>query len=517
MTQHRQPPGIPVGGQYATTVHSDAIAPLERPVIDESTFTHGADSFELERDGEGRYTIYADDDEGNEVASFTFDGDPADRAALQEAAISALTDQRKRLAAVATPGRRVQWVDPDGEDVHPGTVSSVKGEIITVTLDSGGEAEVFAGELMPGWTNPPSLDGYDIPAPRPDQTYLDGTPVTGDSFEAAYGAFFRPLQDYEAEHGSWETTRDPSEDTLLALAGAEKAALGNVRGVFLEADEKTGEPLVEVHTRNPDYCYPNDCEGDCDACLEDGISDLPGFVRTTNEDGDVSHFFRPVDNPTAQRLLADKKTRDMLNHRLYALRAIDEGKQPPWAILSPVRDRARRSTITGNLSQARREARDWTAALAYTDKVTAAVDAGGPLPEKPLHDLYPQGAVLYDMHREAVTKQTAEAATAKTQAAQLQDELRQGLPPAAAALVTAEKTRLETASADALKKARKARASLVHDIENLRAWAARRHANGDPKIAAVASLEASIRDFDWSSSWPGDPKDCPPAPVVDSK
>ena len=514
MSQNRQPAGIPIGGEFAATAHSDTVDTLQRPVIDEMAFTHEDAPFEIERDGEGRYTIYSADGEGDEIASFTFDGDATDRAALEASAVSALARQRKRLAAVSTPGRRVLWIDPDGDEVHEGAVTSTKGEIITVALDSGGEAEVFANELMPGWTNPPALEGG-IPAPRPDQTYLDGTPVAGDTFDAAYAAFFRPLQDYEAEHGEWMTTRAPSESTLLEFAGLGSTKMGSVHGVFLEADEKTGEPLVEVHTRNPGYCYSDDCDGDCDACLEDGISDLPGFVRTTNDDGDVSHFFRPSDPAAAQRYLADKKTRDLLNVRLYARDAIAAGKQPPWAILSPVRERARRSTITGNLSQARKEARDWTAALAYTDKVTAAVDAGGPLPEKPLYELYPQGAVLYDMHREAVTKQTAEAATAKTQAAQLQAELRQGLPPAAAALVEAEQVRLETAAADALKKAKKARASLVNDVENLRAWATRRHAQGDQKLAALASTESALRDFDWSFSWPGDPKDCPPAPAAE--
>jgi hypothetical protein len=361
----------------------------------------------------------------------------------------------------------------------------------------------------------PELAGYTIPAPLERQAFLDGTPVTAGTFEEAYEEFFRPLDDYEAEHGPWETTRPPSESTLLKLAGVDKAGFGRIRGVFLEADEATGEPLIEVHTRNPGYCFRDDCDGTCHGCLEDGIRDLSGFVRTDKDTDGSSHFFRPADRAAAQRHLTEKDTRDKLNHRLYARKAIASGKQPPWAILSQVRDGEQRRELTDRLAYGQKRAGVWRSALQYADQVTAAVDAGGPLPKKPVSENYPEGGVLYDMHREAVENMSAEATAAKAQAAELQTELRQGLPPAAAALVTAEKTRLETAAADAEKKVAKARGSLVNDIAAIRRWAARRHENAALIVAEREKLETAIRNFDWSSSWPGDSADCPPAPAAD--
>ncbi|ACL42165.1 hypothetical protein Achl_4214 (plasmid) [Pseudarthrobacter chlorophenolicus A6] len=143
----RQPKGIPVGGQFAPTSHSDAVPGLQQPAIENLAFDYEDGPFDVERDGEGRYTIYAVDDEGTEIASFSYDGDPADRASLEVAAVSALTGQDEHLCAVSSPGARVIWTDPDGGERHPGTVVGAKGEIIVVSLASGGEAEVFGNEL----------------------------------------------------------------------------------------------------------------------------------------------------------------------------------------------------------------------------------------------------------------------------------------------------------------------------------------------------------------------------------
>ncbi|MBG0738825.1 DUF2958 domain-containing protein [Paeniglutamicibacter antarcticus] len=143
-TTTRQPKGVPVGGQFAATAHSDSVAALERPAIEDLTFSHNDDEYEIERDGNGRYTIYSDE---SEVASFTYDADPADRSALETAAVAALTEQNERLKLVTSPGARVLWTDPDGCAVHPGKVVAAEGEIVTVALTSGGEAEVFGNEL----------------------------------------------------------------------------------------------------------------------------------------------------------------------------------------------------------------------------------------------------------------------------------------------------------------------------------------------------------------------------------
>jgi hypothetical protein len=146
-TTARQPKGIPVGGQFAATTHTEPDVALPRPVIEDMSFDHNNGSFDIERDGDGMYTIYAGDEEGADVASFTYFGDPGDRAAIEAEAVQALTAQHERLGAVSARGTRVLWTDPDGGEVHPGQVVTAKGEIIAVALNSGGEAEVFGNEL----------------------------------------------------------------------------------------------------------------------------------------------------------------------------------------------------------------------------------------------------------------------------------------------------------------------------------------------------------------------------------
>ncbi|GAA4032716.1 hypothetical protein GCM10023063_15050 [Arthrobacter methylotrophus] len=147
-TTARQPKGIPVGGQFAATTHSDAVEPLQHPVIENMNFDYNDESFEIECDGDGRYTIYSDDSIGVEIASFSFDGNPADGAGLEAAATKALTEQQTRIGAVSTPGTRVIWTDPDGGQKYHGKVVSAKGEVITVALLHSNEEKVFVDELV---------------------------------------------------------------------------------------------------------------------------------------------------------------------------------------------------------------------------------------------------------------------------------------------------------------------------------------------------------------------------------
>lgn len=146
-TQSRVLPGVPSGGEFSATAHSDNVPDLRRPVIEEMPFSHNDVWFDLERDGDGMYTIYSADDEGAGIASFTYFGDPGDRDAIEASAAEALASQHERLAPVSSRGARVLWTDPDGGEIHPGKVVAAKGEIITVALTSGGEAEVFGNEL----------------------------------------------------------------------------------------------------------------------------------------------------------------------------------------------------------------------------------------------------------------------------------------------------------------------------------------------------------------------------------
>lgn len=363
----------------------------------------------------------------------------------------------------------------------------------------------------------PELAGYDIPAPLEGQTFLDGTPITASTFEEAYEEFLRPLEEYEAEHGKWQTTRAPSESTLLELAGLRSANMGSVRGVFLEADEKTGEPLVEVHTRNPEYCLRNDCDGTCHACLEDNIHTLPGFVRSTTEDGDVSHFFRPSDPAAAQPYLADKKTREMLNHRRYARQGLASGKMPPWAILSPVRSGEERSRLGSSLSYARSMAARKSGDGRYARELLDLLKTGASLRK----DTRYAGALLdtagYEIYGEALKKHTAEAARLRSAGSTLAEERRLPLPPAIAALAAAEADRIDQSIVKEDTRVQDARARLDKSKRSIQRWAEHLLLEEAKLEAEVRAAEAEIAAFDWSFSWPGDPKDCPPAPAVNGE
>lgn len=147
ITSVRQPKGIPSGGQFAATSHAEPDLALDHDGRGLS-FGHDGASFELECDGEGRYTVY--NATGDELTSFTSTGDPNDHADLEEAAVAALEEQKERLAPVATPGARVLWTDGGGRAAPQfGKVSSSTGEIVNVAFGDGTEAQVFASELKP--------------------------------------------------------------------------------------------------------------------------------------------------------------------------------------------------------------------------------------------------------------------------------------------------------------------------------------------------------------------------------
>lgn len=401
--------------------------------------------------------------------------------------------------------------------VQPGVPA---GGEFTATLH--GESPVALGAPV---TAPqgPGLHGH-VPAPLASQKYLDGTRIpAGASFDEAYEEFFKPLEDYEASHGPWQNTRPPSEEKLRDLAGLAHVELGDVAGTVIDVDEATGDPVIAVMTRNGGS-WRRECTADtdtdcgaCNACIQDAISGVPTHLRDEDDAADdecVTSYFTPLDPAAAKRYLEDEKTRRSLNHRLHARTAVEDGSQPPWAILSPVRTGAERQAILRGLVTARTQASQIRHSLAYADGLLAAVAADAPLPKAPTYENAPQGIHRYGIYSESAAEYAAKAAASRNAQAALQAEASGSMPPAISALVATEMARLEKAAAADEEHSATSLATVVEAKENIRDWAARRKSAGAERSAAVDGREDELAAFEWSSSWPGDPKDCPPRPAA---
>lgn len=371
----------------------------------------------------------------------------------------------------------------------------------------------------------PELEGYDIPAPLATQKFLDGSRIPeGASFEEAYEEFFRPLDEYEAAHGSWETTRPPSEEQLRDLAGLTGVDLGRTTGFELEIDKTTGDPVIAATTTNgsarirecanADSSSDSDCMT-CHPCIQEHvIPSIPTHIRDVDDEDAaayVTSYFRPTDPAAAARFMADRKTRETLNHRTWAREAITSGKQPPWAILSPVRNGKERHELDYTIRRARTAENLNANDQRYAMLLAKAVESGDPLPEG--HSAA-RGALIdsagYRIYGEAIGKHQAEAARLRQEAATLAAERTLRLPPAISALAAAEADRLAKAVSHEEEKAQRAAAQLEKSKDNIRRWAERRLQHAAGLRAAVKTAVADMNDFDWSSSWPGDPAACPP-------
>lgn len=371
----------------------------------------------------------------------------------------------------------------------------------------------------------PELDGYDIPAPLATQKFLDGSPIPeGASFEEAYEEFFRPLDEYEAIHGAWETTRPPSEDQLRDLAGLTGIDLGRTTGFELDIDKMTGDPVIAVTTTNgsarirecvdADSSPDSDC-GVCHPCIQEHvIPSIPTHIRDVDDEEAavyVTSYFRATDRSAAARFTADRKTREVLNHRTWAREAITSAKQPPWAILSPVRSGKERHELDYTIRRARTAENLNANDQRYAMLLAKAVDSGSPLPEG--HSAA-RGALIdsagYRIYGEAVGQHQTEAARLRQEVATLEAERKNPLPPAISALAAAEQDRLANAVVHEDEKAAYSAAQLEKSKGNIRDWANRRleHAAGLRK--AVQTAQANFDNFNWASSWPGDPAGCPP-------
>lgn len=402
------------------------------------------------------------------------------------------------------------------ENEHP------RGTAGRFTETHHAEAGVTLGAPTPGR---PELKGYDVPAPLATQKYLDGSRIPeGASFEEAYEEFFRPLVEHEAAHGTWETTRPPSEDQLRDLAGLTGVNLGRTAGIELEADETTGDPVIAVTTRNGNShnraCSAAgdfDC-GTCNCCIQEHIIPaLPTHLRDDDDFEDTSYvtsYFKPTDPAAAARYMANKKTREVLNHRTWARDAITSGKQPPWAILTTVRDTKERHQLDYTARKARGAANLNANDQRQAMLLLKAVDSGSPLP-----DNAQRGALIdsagYRIYGEAIGQHQAEAARLRQEAATLEAERKHPLPPAISSLAEAEAERLAAAVVHEDEKAAYSGAQLEKSKGSIRGWANRRLEHAESLMADLRKAEAATAAFDWSSSWPGDPADCPPKPAAE--
>jgi hypothetical protein len=363
----------------------------------------------------------------------------------------------------------------------------------------------------------PGLEHYgNIPAPLEGQTLVDGSPAAS-TFQESYRQFFRPLEEYEAEHGEFRPAGDITEAGLLDLAGLKGVDLGRFKGASFERDEATGEAVVIVHTRNGGYnayCYEDDCAGDCPGCIQsDAIPNLPTFIRAEHESGDTSNYFRASDHQAGEDLVAEEERRRMLHHRQWLRRAIAEGRQPPWAVLSPVlgedqRKALYRKQLEAQDSEARhRPRRQQAAATLEAIQTGAAIPYGQSL--RPLPETSQYNVAVMDLARnDAQAKEAREGADA------LKAELANALPPTIKALATREHERLEGEAADYEKRAA-ANLAKVHDkgaaIKQRMEEVIR---DADAAEAASNAAVEQLKDFDWLEAWPGNPADAPPRPAT---
>lgn len=365
----------------------------------------------------------------------------------------------------------------------------------------------------------PELHPYgNIPAPLPGQTMEDGSPAAA-TFEESYRVHFAPLDEHEAVQGPYTAEPSLSEAEILDLAGIGDVNLGRHRGTYLERDEDTGEPVIVVHTRNGGgnrECWQDDCDGQCTGCIQtDTIPALPTYLRDQDDDGDCTYannYFRPADADAGAEALKQQEYHQKLSRLAYYRKAIIDGTQPPWIILSPVRNSADRDRLRSELQKLTEQARYRSRDRRHADTVQEALRARGPLPQSGMArvpaEYYSYGTALKYLPQEE------EAAAAARQSADiLAVELAAPLPPAVKALAIAERTKL-VQEADRLQaKAAETERRLKSAAEGLKKWADILHRDADEADAKVAAAEAKLKDFDWSESFPGNTEECPPRPA----
>lgn len=367
----------------------------------------------------------------------------------------------------------------------------------------------------------PELDSYgEIPAPLAGQTLETGEPAAA-TFEDSYRAFFAPLDEHEAVHGPYATLAPLSEGEILDLADIRNENLGRHRGTFLERDEDTGDPVIVVHTRNGGgnrECWQDDCDGQCTGCIQtDAIPALPTYLRDADDEDDCTYannYFRPLDPAAGVAALEAEERKQTLNRLLYFRDAITAGKQPPWAVLSPVRGRDERQKVYAELNEKRRAAGQNAQSRRTAEAVFAALENETPMPQTNLWRI-PNEYYSYNTALKYRDQQNTAAQEARQAADTLAAEMKQPLPPATAALVEREFAKLDKGATRHEQEAAENKAKIEFAGGVMRTWAWTLKELADKADASVEAAEAKLKDFDWAASYPGNAADCPPRPATD--
>lgn len=392
-------------------------------------------------------------------------------------------------------------------------------------VPTGGQFAATAHEesaltLTPPAPSLPGLEPYGkIPAPLAGQTLETGEPAAA-TFEDSYRAFFTPLDEHEAVHGPYTAPTPLSEGEILDLAGIGDVNLGRHRGTYLERDEHTGEPVIVVHTRNGGgnrECWQDDCDGQCTGCIQTNvIPALPTYLRDEDDEGDstyANNYFRPLDPTAGLAALEARERNEKLSRLLYFREAITAGKQPPWAVLSPVRGQEDRQKVYAELNKKRQEANQNAQSRRTAEAVFAALENETPMPQTNLWRI-PNEYYSYNTALKYRDQHNTEAREARQAADTLAAEMKQPLPPATKALVEREFTKLDNDASKHEQQAAENRATIESAGGVMRTWARTLKELADKADTSVEAAEATLKDFDWAASYPGDAADCPPRPVT---
>jgi hypothetical protein len=363
------------------------------------------------------------------------------------------------------------------------------------------------------------LEPYgEIPAPLDGQTLETGEPAAA-TFEDSYREYFRPLDEHEEAHGPYTVQSSMSEGEILDLAGIGDVNLGRHRGTYLERDENTGEPVIVVHTRNGGgnrECWQDDCDGQCTGCIQtDAIPALPTYLRDADDEGDstyANNYFRAVDPAAGLAALEAEERKQTLNKLIYYREAIASGKQPPWAVLSPVRGQQERQRVYAELNEKRRGASQCAQGRRTAEAVFAALENETPLPQTSLWRI-PSEYYSYNTALKYRDQHDTEAREARQAADTLAAEMEQPLPPATAALVEREFAKLDEDATRHEQEAAENRQKIEFSGGVMRTWAWTLKEQADKADTAETAAEAKLKDFDWSANYPGHAADCPRRPA----
>ena len=179
--------------------------------------------------------------------------------------------------------------------------------------------------------------------------------VDGRPFAEVFAEHFKPLDDFESEHGEYAPAERVTAERLMEYAGLAGRNFGRLRGVSVEmrtnewTEEKTG-PFLVVHTRNGSgnrEHYGEDTEPgpacDCTGCVQTyQIPGYPGYVDDEDDDGDYTYannFFELPTLPPDGDYPTDTAQRLQLDELKRARELVQTGALRPWHFLARRTDR----------------------------------------------------------------------------------------------------------------------------------------------------------------------------------